>query len=134
MENNDTNTDGSIYTKISKRLIGLAGENSAAEFIEQMGLKVIKRNYRCPTGEMDIIALQGPCLVFIEVRTRTSAVRGWGEESITAKKRQRLFGIAKYYIKESGFKFWPEVRFDLIAIRWPKQEDKPEIEWLKGIF
>jgi len=79
---------------------------------------------------MDIIARDGEMLVFIEVRTRRSSYRGWGEESITQQKAKRLQAIASYYVLQQGYANWPSLRFDVIAIRWIK--DSPESIWIKA--
>ncbi|WP_291300750.1 YraN family protein [Desulfosporosinus sp. BICA1-9] len=82
----------------NKQSLGKSGEEFAARFLIDSGLTIVTRNYRCPKGEMDIIARDAEALVFIEVRTRRSSYRGWGEESITPRKAQRLQAIASYYI------------------------------------
>ncbi|MFZ3102775.1 MAG: YraN family protein [Desulfitobacteriaceae bacterium] len=115
-----------------KQRIGQAGEDYAAKFLSEAGLIIIKRNYRCPKGEIDIIAQDQQDLVFVEVRTRSSAVNGWGEESISRTKRQHLIAVASYYVMEQHFKEWPKLRFDLVALRW--QAEKPLCNWLKAIF
>lgn len=118
----------------SKIDVGRYGEDHAAEHIEQAGLTILERNYRCPLGEMDIIAREGLQLVFIEVRTRSSGRCGWGEESITPQKRARLNRIASHYIKFRGYKTWPSMRFDLIAIRPGDTLGRyPDIYWIRGI-
>ncbi|AET70074.1 TIGR00252 family protein [Desulfosporosinus orientis DSM 765] len=114
----------------NKQSLGKSGEELAANTIQESGLVIIQQNYRCPKGEMDIIALDGEVLVFIEVRTRRSAYRGWGEESITFKKAQRLQSIASFYLLQKRYTSWPSLRFDVIAIRW--LEDKSEVHWYKG--
>ena len=118
----------------SKIDVGRYGEDHAAEHIEQAGLTILERNYRCPLGEMDIIAREGLQLVFIEVRTRSSGRCGWGEESITPQKRARLNRIASHYIKFRGYTTWPSMRFDLIAIRPGDTLGRhPDIYWIRGI-
>lgn len=118
----------------SKKDVGQSGEDLAAEHILQAGLVILDRNYRCPLGEMDIIAREGQHLVFIEVRTRSSGRCGWGEETITPQKRARLYRIASHYIKFRGYKDWPALRFDLIAIRAGAAPEKhPNIYWIRGI-
>lgn len=118
----------------SKRDVGQSGEDLAAEHVKQAGLTILERNYRCPQGEMDIIAREGLQLVFIEVRTRSTGRCGWGEETITPIKRARLNRIASHYIKYRGFKNWPSMRFDLVAIRPGDTPEKhPNIYWIRGI-
>lgn len=117
----------------SKKEVGQSGEDFASRHLIQAGLTVLVRNYRCPQGEMDIIAREGFQLVFIEVRTRSSGRYGWGEESITPQKKARLTRIASHYIKSRGYKKWPPMRFDLIAIRIGKNSNPPDLYWIRGI-
>ena len=114
----------------NKKSLGKSGEEFAARIITEAGLSIIAMNYCCPKGEMDIIARDGDALVFIEVRTRRSSYRGWGEESITHQKAQRLKAIASFYILQQGYKNWPSLRFDVVAIRWIGIN--PEIRWIKA--
>ncbi len=67
----------------NKQSLGRNGEDYTARIVQEAGLRIVALNYRCPKGEMDIIARDAETLVFIEVRTRQSSFRGWGEESIT---------------------------------------------------
>jgi len=114
----------------NKQSLGKCGEEYTARLVQEAGLRLIARNYRCPKGEMDIIARDAETLVFIEVRTRQSSFRGWGEESITQKKAQRLQAIASFYVLQRGYKSWPSMRFDVVAIRWIGEN--PEIKWIKA--
>lgn len=114
----------------NKKSLGNAGEEFAVGLIRGLGLSIIALNYRCPKGEMDIIARHGEELVFIEVRTRRSSYRGWGEESITYQKALRLKAVASYYILQQGYVSWPKLRFDVIAIRWVNET--PEANWIQS--
>lgn len=115
-----------------RKSLGSQGEDYALQVLRAAGLNILARNYRCPKGEMDIIAEEMGQLIFVEVRTRSSGFRGWGEESITSTKKQRLKAIASYYILEQGYKEWPSVRFDVLAIRWVMP--KPEHNWLREVL
>ncbi|NLL53410.1 MAG: YraN family protein [Peptococcaceae bacterium] len=119
------------YKGLSKRELGKLGENLAVEHLQREGLKIIARNYRCPKGEMDIIARDGDCFVFVEVRTRSSSYRGRAEESIVFHKLQRLKAIAMFYLLERNIQIWPSLRFDVVAINISAEE--PQINWLKNI-
>lgn len=116
----------------NKQSLGKSGEEFAARLVAESGLSIATRNYRCPKGEMDIIARDGEVLVFIEVRTRRSSYRGWGEESITSQKAKRLQAIASYYVLQQGYKSWPCLRFDVVAIRWTGEN--PEVHWIQAAF
>ena len=116
---------------MNKRSLGQQGEEYAVGVLVKAGLTIAERNYRCPKGEMDIIANLGQGVVFVEVRARSSGVRGWAEESITAKKRQRLRAIAVYYLMEKGYRDWPPLRFDVMALR--VEQGQFAANWIQGI-
>lgn len=115
---------------MNKKELGYFGEDLAAKHLEQAGLAVMLRNYRCPKGEIDIIARDGKTLVFVEVRLRTSAVRGYAEESIGLWKKQRLRSIATYFLLDKGYETWPDIRFDVIAIN--VSDGDPKVNWIQG--
>ena len=82
---------------MKRKETGNLGEKLAREYLEKHGYAVIETNYRSPAGEIDIIARQGDCLVFVEVRTKRSKVFGSAEESITPLKKQHLIAGVAYY-------------------------------------
>ena len=114
----------------SKKTLGDFGERLAEDHLKEAGLKMIKRNYRCPKGEIDLIMKDGEVTVFAEVRTRTSKFRGYAEESIDCKKKDKLRSTAAYYLLEQGYADWPAVRFDVVAIDWEGKE--PLLRWIKS--
>jgi putative endonuclease len=107
---------------------GAAAEALAAEFLQARGLSVVKRNYRCRGGEIDLIARDGPTLVFVEVRLRRSGAFGGARESITTTKRRRLKFAAGLFL--SGLAREPPCRFDAILL---DGLDTARIEWLVDI-
>lgn len=82
---------------MKRRETGALGERIACEFLGKNGYDILEKNYRCPDGEIDIIAKQKDTLVFIEVRTRKSRLFGSPEESITQVKKERLRALAEHY-------------------------------------
>ena len=88
--------------------LGKWGEDVAARFLQQKGLKILERNWRCEEGELDIIALEGDTVVVVEVRTRTSDAYGAPEESLTYHKRRHLENSALAYLQEHDCldRFW----------------------------
>jgi putative endonuclease len=97
-----------------RKKLGQFGENLAADYLERRGYVIRQRNYRCPVGEMDIVAEDGACLVFVEVRTRRGREYGTPEESITAAKQVKLVEVAQTYLQEHH---WPgDWRIDVVAI------------------
>src|SRR4030067_3228615 len=105
---------------MKRRETGMRGEDIACDFLGKNGYQIIERNYRCPGGEIDVIARHKEFLVFIEVRTKKSLQYGTPEESITQAKQERLRSLATYYgINHDNLPaFW---RIDVVAIeldRW----------------
>ena len=97
------------------RDIGALGEKIAAEYLTGLGYVIRERNFRLREGEIDIIAEKDDFLVFIEVRTRTSNSYGTPEESVTAKKKERLIALAEAYI-EDRVDLPSSWRIDVVAI------------------
>ncbi len=100
---------------LRRRSLGILGENTAVEYLQKKGLKIIERNFRCRLGELDIIARQDSYLVFIEVRTRSNAFCGLPQESITATKIKKLRRLAQVYMVSRSL-CNVDVRFDVIAV------------------
>lgn len=103
-----------------RQLVGRAGEEAARSYLQRKGYRVAQVNFRCPYGEIDMIAFSGSTLVFIEVRTRTGSSFGTPAESITPEKLNHLKKTALYYMQS---RFGQEVacRFDLIAVQLERQ-------------
>jgi len=76
---------------------GVLGEKLAKDFLKKRGYRILETNYRCPQGEIDIVARHKDFLVFIEVRTKTSLEFGSPEESITPAKKERMRAAAFHY-------------------------------------
>ena len=91
------NISGRVKMRVSNGL-GKAGEDAAVTHLKNRGYKIIERNYKTKTGEIDIIALQGDVLVFIEVKARNSADLGSPIESMTNGKLRRIENAASAYI------------------------------------
>ena len=98
-----------------RRRLGERGEDAATAFLERTGMTVVERNWRCPGGEIDIIALDGDDLVLCEVKTRRSTSKGTPEESVTAAKRRRYAKLAGAYVQYAGVEAVP-VRFDVVYL------------------
>jgi putative endonuclease len=78
--------------------IGERGEEAAVALLEAGGCRILARNYRCPHGELDIIALDHGVLAFVEVKTRSSSAFGPPREAVTAAKRRKLARSASHYM------------------------------------
>ncbi len=98
--------------------MGERGENLAAAYLRDQGFKIVIRNFRCPAGEIDIIARDGPTLVFVEVKTRAYEDPA-PEDQVHAAKQRKLTTVAKMYLARYG-PSQPPARFDVVAVVWPK--------------
>jgi len=86
----------------ARRALGQLGEDLAAEHLQALGYVILERNYRCRSGEIDIIARDGGRLAFVEVRARRGTAFGTPEESVTPTKQARLATVARHYLQENG--------------------------------
>jgi putative endonuclease len=116
----------------AKDVLGRRGERLAEEFLTASGLVIVDRNWRCPQGEIDLVARDGDELVFVEVKTRTSTAFGHPLEAITAAKLARLRRLAAAWCAEHGPRT-PGIRLDAVAVLAPPSGE-PTIEHLRRIF
>jgi putative endonuclease len=108
-----------VKTGPSKTPLADRGENVAAKFLRNSGCRIIARNFSCHLGEIDIIARQGPTLIFVEVKTRTED-DPTPEEQVNHEKQQRLSRLATYYLSRFGTP-QPKARMDVIGVVWSKR-------------
>ena len=99
-----------------KKLLGLSGEARAEKFLKKKGYKIIEKNYSSKFAEVDLIALYGDFLVFIEVKTRSSDKYGMPREAVGKAKRQKYYAMAELYLQKH-YEFCEKyVRFDVVEI------------------
>ncbi len=94
---------------------GAEGEDIAAAFLRARGYTIVERNLRSPAGELDVVALDGRTIVFVEVRTRRGWAHGSALESVTAAKQRQVVRVAAFYLARHHLHAHP-VRFDVVAI------------------
>ena len=99
----------------TRRRLGQRGEQMAAERLAGLGYEIVERNYRCPAGEIDLVARQGGRWVFVEVRTRRGGRFGTPVESVTARKRAHMIASAQHYLQAHNA-LEADWRIDLAAI------------------
>jgi putative endonuclease len=109
---------------------GQAGEDQARRYLEQHGLVLIERNYRCRMGELDLIMRDDEQLVFVEVRSRSNNNYGNPAETVTRYKQNRLIRAAAYYLQRNHLN--TPCRFDIVAIS--NAQNKYQLEWIKDAF
>ena len=95
--------------------LGAWGEERACELLKKNGLKIVERNYRCPSGEVDIIARDRKTLVFVEVKTRASEDYGEPSRAVDRAKQRHIPRTALYYIARHNWEDKP-VRFDVVEV------------------
>jgi putative endonuclease len=116
--------------RLDRRVIGAETEERAARLLEEVGFRILLRNYRWRGGELDLVARLGELLVIAEVRLRSSAQFGGAAASITAAKRRRLLLTAQHLLLRRPQLSALTVRFDAILCGGP---DAP-LEWLQGVM
>jgi len=102
--------------EINKRKIGSAYEQKAVEYLKNHGYKIVRQNYFCSYGEIDIIAKKDNIIVFVEVKYRKSSKSGLGESAVNKNKQIHIINSAKNYMAEVYKTDELPCRFDVIAI------------------
>jgi putative endonuclease len=109
-------------------------ERRAAGLLEKAGLVVLERNFRCKTGEIDIICSDGPSLVFVEVRYRQNPRFASAAASVTRAKQRKLIRTAQFYLQRRGWLNHRPCRFDVVAFSSARDQRADGIQWLKSAF
>lgn len=105
---------------------GAQWEGHALDFLQQQGLHLVQANFRCKSGEIDLIMRDGAGLVFVEVRQRDNLAHGGAAASITPAKVRRLVSAAQFFLLR--YPRLPPCRFDVVAI------DAGRLSWLKNVI
>ncbi len=111
--------------------VGKKGEGLAAERLEKLGYRIIERNYRCLFGEIDIIAQDGDCIVFVEVKSRRTCSFGAPQLAVGYRKQRKISMVALKYISEKHME-GRNARFDVVAITLLSSGES--IEHIKNAF
>jgi putative endonuclease len=94
--------------------LGLSGEALAEDHLRGLGYQIVERDVRTPLGQLDLVAMDGKTLVFVEVKTRTGHGYGLPQEAVDAKKIRKLRQLALYYLKIRPHR--GSVRFDVVGL------------------
>lgn len=124
-------------TAAARRAVGAYGERVAVRLLTEAGMRVVDRNWRCREGEIDIVALDGDCLVFCEVKTRRGSAYGGPAEAVTRAKAARLRRLAGAWLTahaegSDGFRRFGDVRIDVIAVTRPRA-GAAQVEHLRAV-
>lgn len=116
------------------RLLGRWGEDRAAEFLRDKGARIVAANWKCRFGELDLVAEEGACLCFVEVKLRKTDAFGTPGEFVDRRKQDRLRTAAQLYLAEHPTDLQP--RFDVIGIYAPQglATKTPEIRRWENAF
>jgi len=112
----------------NKRGVGTHYENVVVRFLEREGLTIISRNFRCRSGEIDIIAKDGDVYAFIEVKYRNTEVKGHPSEAVDLKKQKRISKVALFYLTYVVKSTNVPCRFDVVSVLGDR------IEHIKNAF
>lgn len=116
-----------MTTQQKKPRPGEAAEQLAEQYLQAQGLRLRRRNYRSPHGEIDLIMQDGTTLVFVEVRLRSNPRFGSGAESVDARKQLRLQRTAEHYLQRQSNT--PACRFDVVSLN-----GRGDIHWIPDAF
>lgn len=115
------------------RTLGQRGEAVAGRYLVRRGYKIVARGQRGDLGELDLVAVEGRTVVFVEVKTRQSQDAGHPAEAVDQVKQQRLTRLALGFLKRHGLLEYP-ARFDIVAVTWPAGSRSPVIEHFENAF
>ncbi len=112
--------------------LGRIGENLALDYLKKKKFRIVEKGFRFQRGEIDLIAWDGETLVFVEVKTRSGALFGRPEESVTPAKRIQIRNLALGYLAKRRLE-GVACRFDVVAV-WAGRDGSPRLEHFKDAF
>jgi len=113
--------------------LGGRGETAAARHLKRLGYRIVARGERGQLGELDLVAVDGRTVVFVEVKTRQTHDSGNPADAVDLEKQRRLTRLALAYLKQHGLLECP-ARFDVVAVTWPAGQARPAIEHFPSAF
>ena len=119
---------------VPNRPLGARGERAAERFLKRLGYKIVARGDRLRRlDELDLVAVDGRTVVFVEVKTRHRDDAGHPAEAVDPVKQRRLTRLAVLYLRRHGLLGYP-ARFDVVAVIWPDGQRYPRIEHFQNAF
>jgi len=116
-----------------RRWFGSRSERAAARYLKRQGFRIVARNYSCPLGELDLVALDGRCIVFVEVRSTEGRDMAKPAASVDDAKQRRLSTLALYFLQKKRL-LDQAARFDVLTVSWPADQAKPVFEHHRNAF
>lgn len=121
------------WIRPTPRPLGQRGERYAARYLRTLGYRVVAGGSRSRYGEVDVVAVDGETIVFVEVKTRRNGTLGDAAEAVDREKQRRIARTALAFLKEHGLLEY-RARFDVVALVWPDGATRPELLHLKNAF
>ncbi|OCT13832.1 YraN family protein [Paenibacillus pectinilyticus] len=120
--------------KDDRKMLGQQGEEWAASYLLKQDYLIVERNWRCRSGEIDIIAEKENKLIFVEVRTRRPSSRfGTAKESVDYRKQLKVRETAQYYLHRFH-KYEQSIQFDVITVEITDMQPEPKLVHIQGAF
>ncbi len=116
-----------------RRWFGSRSERAAERFLRRLGYRIVARNYSCPHGELDLVAVDGRCVVLVEVRSTETDDLARPAASVDATKQRRLTALALHFLKTHHL-LNHAARFDVLTLSWPADRREPVIEHHRSAF
>jgi putative endonuclease len=121
-------------SKLTRQQKGRLGEEAACDWLQEHDYRILKRNWRCRSGEIDIVASHEGMIVFIEVRSRSgTGLYGTPQESVDIRKMQQVRATASVYLQMTG-ETNDQIRFDVIAVMLDKAGGTVSIDHIINAF
>ncbi len=122
-----------LATRFSPSTLGEQGEQAAAKMLRRLGYKIVTTRHRLRYGEIDIIAIDGTTVVFVEVKTRRTERVGEGAAAVDTARQNRMTRAALAFLKSHGLLEYSS-RFDVVEVLWPTNSKHPELRHLQNAF
>jgi putative endonuclease len=119
--------------RAKSKSLGQRGEDAAARYLKRQGFRIVERGHDSRLGEIDIIAVDGRTVVFVEVKTRATTDAGHPADAVDNLKQRRMTQAALAYLKSKRL-LNSATRFDVVAITWPNADSQPHIEHYRNAF
>jgi putative endonuclease len=115
------------------RTLGNTVEQLVCKYLEERGLELIERNYRCRHGEIDLVMLDQDCLVFVEVRFRSTGAFSSAAASVDRRKQDKLIRTAEMYLATRPGYASRTARFDVVGVDG-RASGNPSVDWIRDAF
>ncbi len=112
--------------------LGQRGEILGWKYLQDQGYEILEKNYRCKTGEIDVVARKNGRILFIEIKTRSGESFGTPEEAVDLRKQGRLVRAAEEYLARKGLETG-KTGFEVLSVRW-KSGEEPEFRLIAEAF